>query len=222
MATLAIAVMVWGTMFLSPQRTLATTSCQTGTNFGEIRGHSSAAPTHGAKASIYVNDFNTHQVDTWRDTIISQNSNNNAEVGWFTDEAYGDQLAHPYKTWLNNSEYHNVDFDGRNITPRAQEHVFEVKETNTNNEYRFLLDGDQLGTDETATIDNGLSNANANTERHCDDDSLWATFDYLKRQSSRGGAWNLWPDIDNSVNRYNAPYHYCAVSSSAFNVKQDC
>jgi hypothetical protein len=178
--------------------------------------------TFGSRAAIFVNNFGSNQHQTWRQASVFQNSSNLVEAGWFVQASY-DQIPHPYKTFVNDSQMSTVRFTGTNISVDRL-HDFAVKDPNDDSWWRFLFDGSPLGTDNFASVSNGHAFANAESQRYCTDDSLWAQFRSLQyiKVKNQGDQWGNWLGPLGGTSGDVSPYRFCPVGQTAFDVRQSC
>lgn len=218
--TTVVLALAAGLIVALPRTALA--ACGGTLSLGGILVTENQSPIRGNRADIWVNNFDSHQYQSWRQVNVFQNPNNFAEVGWVTGEVGNDQLAHPFKTFFNNSVGQTIRFNAINITPRDDHHQFAVKDPDDDNSYVFTLDGDTLGTPNTASIAATQAITDGGAERACTSDSLWAEFQALQAIDNSQGNWNNWSNVINDINQNKSPYFYCAVSNHAFNVRQNC
>ena len=176
----------------------------------------------GDFSNVWVNDFGDHQFDTWRSVALLRGSNNFAEAGWFTSETAGDQLAHPYRTWLNDgvlgwNNYNNID-----LTPRNDYHAFKVVDSNSDGNWEFFYDGNQMGSPKPVDMPSGADPL-SESERKCTTDSLWAHFDTLKSVRTSGGAFQDYSQVVFYINNTSgSTYYWCYDSAASYHVKQVC
>jgi hypothetical protein len=182
----------------------------------------SGRDTFGGRTNAYVSNFANHQYDTWRASGVVQNSNNFVEVGWFTSESASDQLAHPYKTWINDGTPHGNNYDGQNITPRDDYHNFAVKDPDNDDRWTFNVDGENLGGDKQVAISKGHAFALTESESRCTDDSRLAHFHELDIIKQNGGNWVEYNNLTEYIQ--NPPWKTCidAGVDTSYDVKQNC
>lgn len=224
-ATLALSVLVGSTVWvvgLSPVSP-AIAGCAGSTEHDDAVG-SHEDPTNnrfGNFSSVWVNNFDNHQYNTWRATGVLRGSNNFAEVGWYTSESAGNQQAHPYHSWVNDGVPHPVNHPGINLTPRDDYHSFKVVDSDGDKKWEFFYDGNPLGSEEEVNMTAG--DPLNQSERSCTTDSLWAHFNSLKSVRSSGGAFQDWAQLNLYIEvTHGVDYLWCYDSSTSFHVKQSC
>jgi hypothetical protein len=215
----ATALALVGTVIV-PEAALA--ACAGSQTKGAIQAKNDDSPARGVRSDIWVNNFDSHQYQSWRQVNVVGNPNNYAEAGWFTGESASDQLAHPFKSYLNNGVGGTVRYTAIDISPRDDLHQFAVKDPDDNNVWTWTLDGNQYGTTTTVTIIAGSAFADSGSERSCTSDNLWSKFRSLQVIDNAQGNWNNWSNIDNDINANKAPYDYCGISNHAYDIKQSC
>jgi hypothetical protein len=219
---LTLAGVVFASLFSSVQSTPAHAAGCLNPTYGELGAINLHFPTKGARADIYVNNFDQYQWQTWRSLAVMQNPSNYAEVGWETsDYSNSDQKAHPYKTKNNEGTQQTVRFQTYDISPRDSLHTFRVRDTNDDNHYTSSVDGTALGIDWWVSLDASNSNAITEAERNCTADSLWAQVRNLQFYNNDGNPVS-WHDKQSNSHAPFGPYQYCFVSDDAFDVKQNC
>lgn len=199
----------------------ASAHCTGDQSYGNIGAKNQHNPTYGSRMRVWVNNFDNHQFDSWRSITAWQNSNNNAEVGWFTAEYTGDQKAHPYKTRVNNSIATTIEYPGQDITPRDDFHTFIVQDLNDDNQYVSSYDGNTLGDPWFVSADVSVTESQTQSERRCTSDSLWSEFRNLQYYNANGNNVD-WADKVHNSSINKAPYQYCNVGPAAYDVKQNC
>jgi hypothetical protein len=198
-------------------------ACSVGTSsYGHQGAINQHEPTYGSSMDVYVNNFTSDQWYTWRSESVWQNSNNFAEVGWMTSSYnFNDQAAHPYRTRKNNGTLSSQLFPGITISNRDQLHTFVVKDTDDNNQYTSSYDGNQLGDPWFVSLPVDQSDSQVQSERYCDNDSLWAQFRHLQYYNAQANTVD-WGNLNHNVWSGSAPYNYCPIDNTAFDVKQTC
>jgi hypothetical protein len=187
-----------------------------------VGGHENPSSNRfGDYSSLWVNNFTSHQFNTWRAVAILRGSNNFAESGWFTSETASDQLAHPYRTWVNDGVPTTNNYNNISLTPRDAYHQFKVMDSNGDKMWEFWYDGSQMGNPKAVNMSSGDPITEA--ERQCTTDSLWAHFNSLKSIRASGGGFKAYSQVVFYVNNTTGvTYLWCYDSSTSYHVKQTC
>ena len=148
------------------------------------------------------------------------NDNNFMEAGWQTQAVY-DQQAHPFKTEKDAGVVSSVVLSGINLPQNAFE-AFRVVDANDDNVYQSYYGNNQIGVNNTVTINAGSSFAISESESTCSSDSLWAEFRELRYISNQGGSLVNYVDVLERVDLNSGPYQFCRRGSTSYDVKQTC
>jgi hypothetical protein len=183
-------------------------------------GGSDTPAGYANRSEVLVNGFWEHQNHTWRAVGIFQNGSNFVEMGWVVKEDY-DQNAHPYRSWVNNGVLGTGTFALIDVPQGPNQYVqFGVRDTDDNNNYNFIYDGDNSFSDtKFASINAGTAFALSQSESSCSSDSMKARFTQLRAVHTQSGGWvgyfSLATYVDHS---YLGQWEYSNETLSAYHV----
>jgi hypothetical protein len=203
---------------LVPQRWLpiASAACSGSIVKDAVGGNENTSNHRGTKANILVNDFSSHQYQTWRQVAVVENSNNFAEAGWSWIEGYG-QYAFPMKIWVDNGVKSWVYFNQISLA-RGFRHEFKVHDSDGNWYWSFAYNGNEMG-NEFVSFSNGTSLSES--ERWCTSDVLFAEFRELQKCQGQGCGWTDYGGLSQYINT-TTDYRFCWKSKTAYDVRGQC
>lgn len=181
-----------------------------------VGGKESSSSRLGDYADVLVNGFSSNQFRSWRSVAIVKNINNFAEVGWVTDELFG-QGHYPYKSWVTDGVANSSVSLSANLSTGVT-HNFKVHDQNHDNYWSFAYDGNPMG-NEYVNMDSGQPRTES--ERDCSTDSLRAHFVNLKQIGCANCAWSPYSDLSQYVNN-TSDFKFCKISVTEYWVKNPC
>ena len=218
MLALALALMLAPILGLAPREAVPTASAHCNGNVvkGAVGGKENTNYHRGTSANILVNNFTTHQYQTWRMAAVVENSNNYAEAGWSQIEAYGSN-AFPMKVWVDNGVKDWQYFTGVSLS-RGVRHEFKTHDSDGNWYWSFAYNGNSMG-NEYVSFSNGVSVTES--ERWCTTDVLFAEFRSLQRCHGASCGWTNYQSLVEYINNTN-DYKFCKLSTTSYDVKGQC
>lgn len=184
-----------------------------------VGGHENSTTRLGDLASVQVNTFAANQNRTWRAVAVLKNASNFGEAGWFLDAiTYGNQLKHPYKTWVSNGVANTMDFAGVSLSSGM--HEFKTHDQNHDHAWSFAYDGTAMG---NQTINMDWGDPVTEAERDCTNDSLIANFTGLKQIGCTNCGWVAYNALSRFINSTTLnPFVFCKDSNTQYHVKVAC